>query len=530
MTGAQVQVYKHEASGIQVWCQALQLSPEDSEPGNCMLFHYTSEATFQAITTSAKIGPDLWASLKQETTLGGRGVFASGQEPADLADNLPEELPQGAAAAPFCLPMIVPKAIAYDVCPAGPRFQNVDIWVIHCDGEAREASTLENISSGMLRRFSCILEARQAHLGIDHTDTLDSFSYLAYLLDANGKCAEAEKLYRQALRGYSAVLGSDHPDTLRTMNNLAVLLYALGNVEEAEPLSRTYLHGCEARLGPNHADTLASMNNHACLLQARGRIDEAVELFQGILERQQAHLGSEHPKTLGTALKYVLFLRSCSRLEEAEQLCQQTYQKCNLKFGIGHSLTLQAASSLAALFGSQGRPLEAANLLRQVCAEREIHLGFGHPTTLRSHCSLAASLTAAGQAGEAEVLWRQVLHERNEKLGPDHGDVRECLDGLAEALRAQGLLPEADGRRQPPEKEQRQAEGGIDSTMQASQAEAAPAKLLPEQEVAATTQPREATPPAATTLGLPSSLPDTPPRRSAASCWGALVLSICGKG
>lgn len=444
VTDMQVQVYKHQASGVRVWCQALTLGPEGDESCDCVLFHYTSEPVFHAMTTSAKIGPELWASLKRETSLGGQGVYASGQEPEELAERASQELPDGVAVAPYCLPLMVPRAIAYDVCPAGPRFQNCDMWVIHCDGEASEAAALENVAAGMQRRFRCILQARQAHLGIDHTDTLDSFSYLAYLLDAHGQCAEAEGLYRKALRGYTDVLGSEHPDTLRTMNNLAVLLYAQGKIEEAEPLSRSYLNGCEARLGPDHVDTLASMNNHACLLQAQGRLDDAVDLFRAILERQQASLGSEHPKTFATAVKYALFLRSCGRLPEAEQSCRGMFEKCEAKLGIGHSLTLQGASTLAGFLTAQGRPREAEPLLRRVCTEREARLGVDHPTTLRSQCGLAGALVASGQHEEAESLYRQVLQARRRRLGTDQEDTLECLDGLTDALRAQGKLGEAE--------------------------------------------------------------------------------------
>ena len=45
------------------------------------------------------------------------------------------------------------------------------------------------------------LEGREQQLGTNHPDTLDAVDVLAQLLQAKGKLAEAEPLYRRALEG-----------------------------------------------------------------------------------------------------------------------------------------------------------------------------------------------------------------------------------------------------------------------------------------------------------------------------------------
>ena len=69
-----------------------------------------------------------------------------------------------------------------------------------------------------------------------------------------------EPLYLEALRVQRATLGDEHPRTLTAMNNLAFLLQDQGKLAEAERLILTALHtGCTS-LGSKHPTilTLAS--------------------------------------------------------------------------------------------------------------------------------------------------------------------------------------------------------------------------------------------------------------------------------
>ena len=63
-------------------------------------------------------------------------------------------------------------------------------------------------------------------LGADHPDTIATVNNLATCLSAQGKRAEAEPMFRQALAAFTRVLGADHPNTIATVNNLAICLSA----------------------------------------------------------------------------------------------------------------------------------------------------------------------------------------------------------------------------------------------------------------------------------------------------------------
>src|SRR5262249_54152986 len=103
-------------------------------------------------------------------------------------------------------------------------------------------------------------------------DLAASLNNLASVLQARGKFAEAEPLFRDALdmkrRHYRR---QDDPDLALSLNNLANVLEAQGKYAEAEPLYRDAVAMCR-RLYPNrdHPDLARGLNNLAGVLQARG--------------------------------------------------------------------------------------------------------------------------------------------------------------------------------------------------------------------------------------------------------------------
>ena len=71
-------------------------------------------------------------------------------------------------------------------------------------------------------------------LGPEHSSTLDTIHNLGILYKDQGKLAEAEVMYEQALAGYEKALGPEHISMLRTINNLGLLYQQQGKQAEAE--------------------------------------------------------------------------------------------------------------------------------------------------------------------------------------------------------------------------------------------------------------------------------------------------------
>jgi tetratricopeptide (TPR) repeat protein len=144
------------------------------------------------------------------------------------------------------------------------------------------------------------LELSKRLLGEDHPNVATSLNNLAYLYESQGRYDQAEPLYLQALELRKRLLGEDHPDVAQSLNNLAGLYYSQGRYDQAEPL---YLQALELRkrlLGEDHPDVAASLNNLAYLYYSQGRYDQAEPLYLQALEILERVLRDDHPNTVTT--------------------------------------------------------------------------------------------------------------------------------------------------------------------------------------------------------------------------------------
>jgi tetratricopeptide (TPR) repeat protein len=126
------------------------------------------------------------------------------------------------------------------------------------------------LQSGGIYSLSCVLakmlkDEHEICLGCEHPDTLTSMNNLASIYYYQGKYADAEPLYKEALAGCQKALGLEHPDTLGSMNNPALLYKHQGKYADAEPVYKEGLAGCGKALGLEHPETLRFMNNLALL-------------------------------------------------------------------------------------------------------------------------------------------------------------------------------------------------------------------------------------------------------------------------
>ena len=78
-------------------------------------------------------------------------------------------------------------------------------------------------------------------------------------------------MMRETLEVERATLGPKHPSTLISMNNLAQLLQAQGKLAESEALFKETLEVKRAALGPQHPTTRSNMQCLAALRQQHQR-------------------------------------------------------------------------------------------------------------------------------------------------------------------------------------------------------------------------------------------------------------------
>ena len=277
------------------------------------------------------------------------------------------------------------------------------------------------------------LEIRRRELGNEHSDTLDSISYLGLLLNAQGKLDQAEPLLRETLESSRRKLGDEHPSTLTSINALGILLSSQGKYDEAENLFNDVLEMCRSKLGDEHSDTLRCIGNLGSVLHRQGKLFEAEQYYREAEEVSRRKLGDEHPDTLNSINNLGVLLKAQGKLDEAEPLLREALEVTRRKLGDEHPDTLGSINNLGMLLKAQGKLDEAEPLLREALEVSRRKLGKGHTNTLSSIYNLAHLLQTQGEFAEAESLMREVVEGARQVFGNDHPHaikIKQSLDAL----------------------------------------------------------------------------------------------------
>ncbi|MEL6512757.1 MAG: tetratricopeptide repeat protein [Pseudomonadota bacterium] len=147
---------------------------------------------------------------------------------------------------------------------------------------------------------------------------------LALVVQAQGRYAEAEDLFKQALEIDRATIGEGHPDYASGLNNLAGVVQAQGRYPEAEDLYKQALEIGRATIGEEHPDYATRLNNLAGVVQAQGRYAEAEDLYKQALEIGRTTIGEAHPEYATRLNNLAGVLMEQKRWDEAEPLFEQS--------------------------------------------------------------------------------------------------------------------------------------------------------------------------------------------------------------
>ena len=113
---------------------------------------------------------------------------------------------------------------------------------------------------------------------------------------SQGKYAQAELLYRQALEIKKQVLGPNHPSVVRTVESLAAVEAEAGNYSEAEQLYQQAIRSETEFFGPSHPGVAVPVDDLAALEMEEGKYASAETLYEKALRiREQIH-GPDHPR------------------------------------------------------------------------------------------------------------------------------------------------------------------------------------------------------------------------------------------
>jgi CHAT domain-containing protein/Tfp pilus assembly protein PilF len=169
-----------------------------------------------------------------------------------------------------------------------------------------------------------------------NNDLAASLNNLAELYESQGRWAEAEPYYDQALAICRELFG-DRPNNAlaASLNNLAGLYESQGRWAEAEPYYDQALAICRELFGdrPNN-DLASSLNNLAGLYRSQGRWAEAEPYYDQALAICRELFGDRPNNNLASSLNNLAGLyRSQGRWAEAEPYYDEALAICRELFG-----------------------------------------------------------------------------------------------------------------------------------------------------------------------------------------------------
>ena len=266
--------------------------------------------------------------------------------------------------------------------------------------------------------------------------TATLFNQVGLLLTTKARYAEAEPLYRRALKIDEARYGPDHPTIAIRLSGLAVVLHDTNRLAEAEQLFRRALEIDEASYGPDHPDVAIDISNLAGLLRATNRLAEAEPLYRRALAVGEATLGPDHPKVATRLANLAELFRYTNRLTHAEPLYRRALEINEASYGPDHPVVATNLNNLAELLRTTNRLVDAEPLYRRALTIWEASYGPDHRTVATALNNLALLLQAAKRLAEAEPLFRRALRILEISLGSDHPDITKARANLAELERA----------------------------------------------------------------------------------------------
>jgi tetratricopeptide (TPR) repeat protein len=314
------------------------------------------------------------------------------------------------------------------------RVQFAIAWVLHAQGRYSDAE----------RVLRDVLAEQERILGPEHPDTMTTRHYLAAALFFQGKYDQAETEYRAVLQLREKILGPEHPDTLKTRNNLALALDYQAKYADAEPEYRELLRLKEKVLGPEDPSTLVTRSGLADTLDSEGKYVEAETEYRTVVRLKGKVKGPENPDTLGSRSDLGNALLHQGKYADAEAEYRSVLELEEKVLGSEHPNTLVTRLNLAEALTEEGRYAEAETEYREVLKLDEKVLGAEHPVTLSARGGLGNVLDAEGKYAEAETTDRLVLALEEKGLGPQHPDTLTTYNNLANALVHQGKQGEAE--------------------------------------------------------------------------------------
>ena len=331
------------------------------------------------------------------------------------------------------------------------------IWVVQerreADARAADAETalaflqrmLTSAEPAALGRDARVIEVLAAATstldeGLDDQPLLEARlrHMIAETYQALGEHDVAEAHLRRALALRDAALGADAPDTLDSRHALAYSLVRRSHYDEAEPLIRDVLDTRARTLGERDVKTLESMHVLGLLLNFDGRYEAALRVLGDLQSLSTSALGPDHELTMTADNCMANLQHHLGHAEQARDLHARTLDRRTGVLGREHPDTLQSLNNLGGVYADLGQLDRAERILEEAADVSDRVRGPLHPATLTTKANLAVVLRRLNRTDDARTLLDQVLSDRETVLGPHHSETIIAMGNLASIHVQQG--------------------------------------------------------------------------------------------
>lgn len=205
----------------------------------------------------------------------------------------------------------------------------LDILVLRGDGRTREIADAQFNLAGIRMQQSRNVEAEQLLLAAFPTYAADpnsqkyaamALSYLARIARSQGQPSLAMRRLIEAKVLFAEAWGADHPNTIELESNRAMLLVEQGRLADAEAAYRNALADYERIGGPDFPRMMGPLSGLAGVQVLRGRYVDARSNYQRALAIGRAKMGASDPYVINATMALIRLLCMTGRLDEAIEL------------------------------------------------------------------------------------------------------------------------------------------------------------------------------------------------------------------
>lgn len=160
------------------------------------------------------------------------------------------------------------------------------------------------------------------------------------MLNASGRHAEAELLYREALESLARGAAARPPHIANSLDNLASLLGQMQRFSDAESAFRELLQMEALSKGQDASATLRAKRCMAEAQQDAGRFAGAEENFSQVIAAAQTYAVSGEGFILSRQSCLIKTLRLSLKLNEARQLLSEVLPDALAELGADHDIVV----------------------------------------------------------------------------------------------------------------------------------------------------------------------------------------------